>query len=61
MTRLAALAVAFPLLYAQTAPAAHLTVSGIRHWEVGEVTRVAVEVSGDFEIRSDRLHSPERL
>lgn len=61
MTRLAALAVAFPLLYAQTAHATQHRVTGIRHWEVGEVTRVAVEVSGDFETRSDRLHNPERL
>jgi N-acetylmuramoyl-L-alanine amidase len=61
MTRLAALAVAFPVLYAQTVQATQHTVTGVRHWEVGEVTRVAVEVSGDFETRSDRLHDPERL
>jgi N-acetylmuramoyl-L-alanine amidase len=28
---------------------------------VGDVTRVAIEVTGDFEIRSDRLHNPERV
>lgn len=61
MTRLAALAFAFPVLYAQIAHATQHTVTGIRHWEVGDVTRIALEVSGEFEIRSDRLHNPERL
>jgi N-acetylmuramoyl-L-alanine amidase len=28
---------------------------------VGNVTRVAVEVAGDFRYRSDRLHNPERI
>jgi N-acetylmuramoyl-L-alanine amidase len=28
---------------------------------VGEVTRVAIEVSGEFQFRSDRLHNPERI
>src|SRR5262249_39396873 len=36
-------------------------VTAVRHWTVGSVTRIAVEVSGDFEIRSDRLHNPERI
>ena len=61
MIRFAVLAVAFPLVYAQTAHATPHRVTGVRHWEVGDVTRVAVEVSGDFETRSDRLHQPERL
>src|SRR5207248_6964916 len=26
-----------------------------------EVTRVAIEVSGDFQYRTDRLHNPERI
>src|SRR5215510_12553485 len=36
-------------------------VTAIRHWSVGEVTRVAIEVSGEFEFRTDRLHNPERV
>jgi hypothetical protein len=28
---------------------------------VGDVTRVAIEVSGEFQYRSDRLHNPERI
>jgi N-acetylmuramoyl-L-alanine amidase len=36
------------------------TVTAVRHWTVGSITRIAVEVSGEFEIRSDRLHNPER-
>jgi N-acetylmuramoyl-L-alanine amidase len=37
------------------------SVTAVRHWNVGGVTRVAIEVTGEFEIRSDRLHNPERV
>jgi N-acetylmuramoyl-L-alanine amidase len=37
------------------------SVTAVRHWSVGGVTRVAIEVTGQFEMRSDRLHDPERL
>ena len=37
------------------------TVSAVRHWSLSDVTRIAVEVSGEFEIRTDRLHNPERI
>lgn len=37
------------------------SVTAIRHWSVGEVTRVAIEVTGEFEFRTDRLHNPERV
>ena len=37
------------------------TVSAVRHWTQGDVTRVAVEISGSFLFRTDRLHSPERV
>jgi len=61
MKRIAALAVAIPLLSAQTAHAPMRTVTAVRHWRLGDVTRVAVEVSGPFQTRSDRLHDPERV
>ena len=61
MKLLAALMVTVPLLVAQTEHAQPRTVSAVRHWNLGEVTRVAVEVSGDFQYRSDRLHEPERI
>ncbi|HUA62926.1 MAG TPA: N-acetylmuramoyl-L-alanine amidase [Verrucomicrobiae bacterium] len=49
-------------LYGQ--PADHtqlLTVSAVRHWVTAESVRIAIEVSGEFEFRSDRLHSPDRI
>ena len=48
----------------QAQPSNHLkpvTVSAVRHWVTTDTVRIAIEVSGDFEFRSDRLHSPERI
>jgi len=36
-------------------------VTAVRFWSLGEVTRIAVESDGDFEVRSDRLENPDRL
>jgi len=36
-------------------------VTAVRHWSLGDATRVAVEVTGEFHYRSDRLHNPERV
>lgn len=36
-------------------------VTAVRFWSLGEVTRVAIEVSSDFHYKSDRLENPERL
>jgi N-acetylmuramoyl-L-alanine amidase len=36
-------------------------VKAVRFWTLGEVTRVAVETDGAFQVRSDRLENPERL
>ncbi len=36
-------------------------VTAVRHWNAAGVTRFAIEVSGEFEYRSDRLHDPERV
>ncbi len=38
-----------------------LTISAVRHWNAAGATRVAIEVSGEFEYRTDRLHDPERV
>src|ERR1700733_12326721 len=35
-------------------------VTAVRFWSLGEVTRVAIEVSADFKYRSDRLPDPAR-
>ena len=49
------------MLFAQGDRASVHSVTAIRHWSLDEVTRVAVEVSGDFNFRTDRLHNPERV
>ncbi len=36
-------------------------VTEVRFWAVGEVTRVAIQVSGEFKYKTDHLHDPERL
>lgn len=36
-------------------------VTAVRHWNAAGATRIAIEVSGEFEYRSDRLHDPERV
>jgi N-acetylmuramoyl-L-alanine amidase len=47
------------LLAAQSAAA--LTVTAVRHWSLGDSTRVVVEVSGEFRFRRDRLSNPDRI
>lgn len=37
------------------------TVTAVRHWTLGDVTRVAVEVSSDFKYHTDRLQNPDRV
>jgi N-acetylmuramoyl-L-alanine amidase len=61
MKLIAALAVSVSLLVAQTERPALHSVTAIRHWSLTGVTRVAIEVSGDFHYRTDRLHNPERI
>ncbi len=61
MKRMAALAMAIPLLWAQADRGGARTITAVRHWSLGDVTRVAVEVSGDFKYRTDSLHNPERV
>ncbi len=59
--RLAAVFVAASLcLSAGTKPAPG-RVTSVRFWSLGDVTRVAIEVSSDFRYRSDRLEGPDRL
>jgi N-acetylmuramoyl-L-alanine amidase len=60
MKRVAAGIFSLTILGAQS-PAGMNSLTAIRHWPVGEVTRVAVEVSGNFEFLTDRLHNPERV
>ena len=61
MKRFAVLSVLCWALEAHSASAPAASVTAVRHWSLGDVTRIAVEVSGDFHYRTDRLHSPERI
>ncbi len=61
MKPLAVLAVAITALWAQTGKPSPHTVTAVRHWNLGNVTRVAIEVSGEFQYRSDRLRNPDRV
>ena len=36
-------------------------VTAVRFWSLGDVTRVAIETDGEFQVRSDHLSNPERI
>src|SRR5436190_5136484 len=61
MKLVATLAVSVVALAAQSSRPALHSVTAVRHWSLSEVTRVAVEVSGTFEYKTERLHNPERV
>jgi len=46
-------------MFAQQTPIGH--VLAVRHWSLDDVTRIAIETDGDFDVHSDRLQNPERL
>lgn len=60
MKLLAAVAIPFFALLAQPSDHPLHSVYAVRHWVSGDVLRVAIEVSGDFDFRGDFLHNPER-
>src|SRR5215472_5870148 len=56
----------FGLVIFATAPASILRsevlkISAIRLWTYDETTRIAVEISGEFQYHVERLHNPERI
>jgi N-acetylmuramoyl-L-alanine amidase len=59
--RLAGLLVAASLCFGAGTKGAPGKVTAVRFWSLGDVTRVAIEVSSDFRYKSDRLDNPERL
>src|ERR1035438_4091107 len=61
MKLIAALTVPVSLLLAQNPTPAPLSVVAVRHFILHDATRVAIEVSGSFQFRTDRLHNPERV
>jgi N-acetylmuramoyl-L-alanine amidase len=54
-------AIAVTALLAQPERAPLRSVNAVRNWTLADISRVAIEVSGDFQFRSDRLHDPERV
>jgi hypothetical protein len=52
-------------LNAQSASAAKtnspVKLSAVRFWSLSDATRVAIELSGDFEYEADRLQNPDRV
>ena len=61
MRTAAAILISCTALAAQNNTGTTLSVSAVRHWTQSNVTRIAVEVSGTFTYKSDRLHNPERV
>jgi N-acetylmuramoyl-L-alanine amidase len=61
MKLITALAISALTLLAQTDRTALRSVNAVRNWALTDITRVAIEVSGDFQFRSDWLHDPERV
>jgi len=61
MKLIVALAVSVMLLMGQSDEPAPHSVTAVRYWSLEAVTRVAIEVSGPFEFRTERLHNPERV
>src|SRR5271163_4673815 len=43
------------------APKTSNKVSAVRFWSLGDLTRVAIDVSSGFKFRSERLTNPDRL
>ena len=39
----------------------NLRVNAVRLWSLGDATRVAIEISGEFQFHAERLHNPERV
>ncbi len=56
-----AVSVSLSMLAAQPERPALHSVTAIRHWSMADVTRVAIEVSGNFHFVTERLHNPERV
>src|SRR5262249_50527541 len=61
MKLFAAFAISALLLVAQADHAPTRTVTAVRHWALVDITRVAIEVSGEFQFRTDRLYNPDRV
>ncbi len=36
-------------------------VKAVRYWSLGDITRIVIEATGEFQFRSDRIYNPDRL
>ncbi|MCU1274220.1 MAG: N-acetylmuramoyl-L-alanine amidase [Bryobacterales bacterium] len=45
----------------QARRAASFEVNAVRYWSLAETTRVAVEITGEVRVRSDRVQNPDRI
>src|SRR5260370_37339383 len=61
MKAVGALPISLSILAAQTDRSARYAVTAVRHWSLADVTRVVVEVTGEFNFVTERLHNPERV
>ena len=61
MKSLVALAISVAILAAQEGRVSLRDVTAVRTWSLPDVTRVAIEVTGSFDFKYDRLHNPERV
>ncbi|HSW50930.1 MAG TPA: N-acetylmuramoyl-L-alanine amidase, partial [Bryobacteraceae bacterium] len=52
---------ALALIPSVARPAELLEVKAVRFWALGETTRIAIEVSGEFQFKHDRLFEPDRI
>jgi N-acetylmuramoyl-L-alanine amidase len=60
MKLLVAVAISASILGGQPRTQLH-SVTAVRHYALADATRIAIEVSGEFQFRTDRLHNPERV
>ena len=56
MLLLAAMAVA-----AEARRASPLEVTAVRCWTLADTTRIAIEITGEVHVRSDRIEAPDRI
>lgn len=47
--------------YASAQNAGPARIQGIRFWSFGDVTRIAVETSGDYKLATDQIENPSRV
>src|SRR5260370_36260297 len=64
MTRRLTAAILLPTAMAVAADARHASpfeVTAVRCWTLADTTRIAIEITGDVPVRSDRVEDPDRI